>query len=205
MLTAWQAGHPHLAQTLERVPYAALASRIQVRIRLVPVLERERFAALITHTLKSAGCQHTLLSDSGLELLRQASKEFPRQAGNILHTALRLAVPKGAQPSARRSAVGRHRGFAKKAREPVDEADTLLEEWTRLFLQDLSDEAAAALSQFVTVLASLVKSLWAANKPSSASPPSSAERALLTVTTLHGIVTSSRASPGAQSSRKIVG
>ena len=39
--------------------------------------------------------QHTMLSDSGLELLRQASKGFPRQAGNILHTALRLAVPKG--------------------------------------------------------------------------------------------------------------
>ncbi|WP_223306765.1 hypothetical protein [Acidithiobacillus ferrivorans] len=77
------------------MPYAALASRIQVRIRLAPVLERERFTALITHALKSAGCQHTLLSDSGLELLRHASKGFPRQAGNILHTALRLAVPKG--------------------------------------------------------------------------------------------------------------
>ena len=95
MLTVWLAGHPHLAQTLDRVPYAALASRIQVRIRLAPVLERERFTALVLHALKSAGCQHTLLSDSGLELLRQASKGFPRQAGNILHTALRLAVPKG--------------------------------------------------------------------------------------------------------------
>ncbi|MEB8474864.1 AAA family ATPase [Acidithiobacillus ferriphilus] len=95
MLTVWLVGHPHLAQTLDRVPYAALASRIQVRIRLAPALERERFTALITHALKSAGCQHTLLSDSGLELLRQASKGFPRQAGNILHTALRLAIPKG--------------------------------------------------------------------------------------------------------------
>ncbi len=95
MLTVWLVGHPHLAQTMDRAPYAALASRIQARIRLGPVLERERFAALITHALKSAGCQHTLLSDSGLELLRQASKGFPRQAGNILHTALHLAVPKG--------------------------------------------------------------------------------------------------------------
>ena len=35
------------------------------------------------------------LSGSGLELLHQASKGCPRQTGNVLHTALRLAVPKG--------------------------------------------------------------------------------------------------------------
>ncbi len=94
LITAWLVGHPHLAQTLERVPYAALASRIQVRLRLQPVLERERFAALVQHALKSAGCPHTLIADSGMELLRQASKGLPRQAGNILLTAMRLAVPK---------------------------------------------------------------------------------------------------------------
>jgi type II secretory pathway predicted ATPase ExeA len=44
MLTVWLEGHPHLVQTLDRVPYAALASRIHVRIRMVPVLEREHFA-----------------------------------------------------------------------------------------------------------------------------------------------------------------
>ncbi|MBU2762243.1 ExeA family protein [Acidithiobacillus caldus] len=95
LITAWLVGHPHLAQTLERVPYAALASRIQVRLRLQPVLERERFTALVQYALKSAGCQHTLIADSGMELLRQASKGLPRQAGNILLTAMRLAVPKG--------------------------------------------------------------------------------------------------------------
>jgi len=31
----------------------------------------------------------------GLEILRQASKGLPRQAGRILCTAMRLAVPKG--------------------------------------------------------------------------------------------------------------
>ena len=60
-----------------------------------PVAERERFAALIGHALKTAGCQHTLLADSGMEVLRQASKGLPRQAGRILRTAMRLAVPKG--------------------------------------------------------------------------------------------------------------
>jgi type II secretory pathway predicted ATPase ExeA len=80
---------------LERAPYAALHSRLQARVQLKPVVERERFAALIDHALKSAGCQHTLVSTSGMEILRQASKGLPRQAGRILCTAMRLAVPRG--------------------------------------------------------------------------------------------------------------
>jgi type II secretory pathway predicted ATPase ExeA len=95
LMTVWLVGHSSLAQTLDRVPYAALAGRLQVRLHLKPILERERFAQLIQHALKTAGCPHTLLADSGLELLRQASKGIPRQAGRILHTAMRMAVPKG--------------------------------------------------------------------------------------------------------------
>ena len=91
MLTA----HPNLASTLERAPYAALYGRIQARVQLRPVIERERFALLIAHALKTAGCTHTLLADSGLELLRQASRGLPRQAGRILRTSMQLAVPKG--------------------------------------------------------------------------------------------------------------
>ena len=95
LVSVWLVGHPNLAATLERAPYAALASRIQARVALKPVVERERFAQLIAHGLKSAGCQHTLLADSGLEILRQASKGLPRQASRILCTAMRLAVPRG--------------------------------------------------------------------------------------------------------------
>lgn len=95
LISVWLVGHPSLAQTLERAPYAALYSRIQVRVQIKPVVERERFALLIGHALKSAGCQHTLLADSGMEVLRQASKGLPRLAGRILRTAMRLAVPKG--------------------------------------------------------------------------------------------------------------
>ena len=95
LMSVWLVGHPALAQTLERAPYAALYSRIQVRVQLKPVVERERFLLLIQHALKSAGCQHPLLTDSGMEVLRQASKGLPRQAGRILCTAMRLAVPKG--------------------------------------------------------------------------------------------------------------
>jgi MSHA biogenesis protein MshM len=95
LITVWLVGHPSLIHILERAPYAALYSRLQVRLQIKPIVERERFTQLITQALKTAGCQHTLLADTGMELLRQASKGLPRQAGRILHTAMRLAVPKG--------------------------------------------------------------------------------------------------------------
>ena len=95
LMAVWLLSHPPLEQILERAPYAALASRIQVRLRLKPVIERERFEHLIGHAFKQAGAQHTLVSDSGLELLRQASRGLPRQAGRILKTSLQQAVPKG--------------------------------------------------------------------------------------------------------------
>ena len=95
LMAVWLLGHPPLQHTLQRAPYAALASRIQVRLQLQPITDRERFNQLITHAFSQAGAQHTLLSDSGLELVRQASQGLPRQAGRILKNSLRLAVPKG--------------------------------------------------------------------------------------------------------------
>ena len=69
--------------------------RIQLRLSLGPIVERERFASLIEHAFRRAGAQHTLLSDSGLELLRQASQGLPRKAGTILKTSMQLAMVKG--------------------------------------------------------------------------------------------------------------
>ena len=94
LISVWLVGHPALAQTLERAPYAALYSRVQVRVALKPIIERERFKLLIQHALKAAGSQQALMADSGMELLRQASKGLPRQAGRILCTAMRLAMLK---------------------------------------------------------------------------------------------------------------
>ncbi len=95
LMSVWLVGHPALARTLDRIPYAALASRIQTRVQLEPITERERFKALIDHALQSAGCTHTLLADSGMELLRQASRGLPRHAGRILRASMQIAVPKG--------------------------------------------------------------------------------------------------------------
>ena len=95
MMIVWLVGLPQLSYTLDRSPNAALASRIHVRVHLTPMQDHATFQALISHAFKEVGCTQTLLSDSGLELLRQASQGKPRQAGQILKAALKLAVPKG--------------------------------------------------------------------------------------------------------------
>jgi type II secretory pathway predicted ATPase ExeA len=95
MMTVWLVGLPELASTLKRGAYAALKSRIQVHVKLSAVSESRRFSALIEHALKDVGCEQRLLSDTGMDLLRQGSQGRPRQAGFLLQHAMRLAVPKG--------------------------------------------------------------------------------------------------------------
>lgn len=95
MMTVWFVGHPLLDNVLNRVAYAALNSRIQVRHQLYPIIEHERFAQLIHHAFKEAGCQTTLLTDSGIELIRSASQGRPRSASRILVGAMQLATKKG--------------------------------------------------------------------------------------------------------------
>jgi MSHA biogenesis protein MshM len=86
-MTLWLLGHASLIHTLDRAPYATLASRIQARVQLRPITDRDRFKALIGHALNPAGVQHILLSDSGLEFLRQLER--------LSKLAVQLAVPKG--------------------------------------------------------------------------------------------------------------
>lgn len=92
LITIWLVGHPALASTLERAPYKALNSRIQTRIQLKPIIKREAFNQLIDFALKEVGCQHPVLSESGMELLRQGSRGLPRTASTILITAMRHAA-----------------------------------------------------------------------------------------------------------------
>jgi len=94
-MTVWLAGLPILAHTLDRTPYAALNSRIHARVQLQPIIEADRFSKLIDFAMQQTGCQQRLVSDSGMELLRQSSRGLPRHAGRIIITAMRMAVPKG--------------------------------------------------------------------------------------------------------------
>ncbi len=95
LMTVWLVGLPPLAHTLSRVPYAALNSRIQARLRLHAITDAARFAALVEHAFREAGCQQKLLSDSGMDLLRQTTQGNPRQAGVLLKTAMNLAAKQG--------------------------------------------------------------------------------------------------------------
>jgi type II secretory pathway predicted ATPase ExeA len=93
-MTVWLVGHPELARDIDRPINRALASRIQARVELKPILDREAFKQLLTHGFSQAGCTHNMLSDSGIELLRMASKGNPRQAHRLIVTSLRLACDK---------------------------------------------------------------------------------------------------------------
>lgn len=93
-MTVWLVGHPELARDIDRPINRSLASRIQARIELKPILDRDAFKQLLTHGFTQAGCTHQLLSDSGIELIRMASKGNPRQAHQLIVTALRIACDK---------------------------------------------------------------------------------------------------------------
>ncbi len=95
MMTVWLLGHPELDFTLARAPYAALQSRIQVRHKLKPIDDKTAFASMIKHGFEEAGCQKTLLSDSGVELIRVASQGKLRLAHLLIVASLRIAADKG--------------------------------------------------------------------------------------------------------------
>jgi MSHA biogenesis protein MshM len=95
IITVWFVGHSILSTSLSKTMHTALASRISVRSYLNPIIERERFIALLDHAFKEAGGQIKLLSDSGIEILRQASQGKPRYVSSILNTAMKLGALKG--------------------------------------------------------------------------------------------------------------
>lgn len=94
MLTVWFVGHPEFANTLKRNVHIALSSRIRVRCAFQPVIGREQFMQLIDHAFTSAGSQTRLLSDSGIEILRDSSQGRLRIVHNILATSMQLACQK---------------------------------------------------------------------------------------------------------------
>lgn len=91
-LTVWLTGHPELAREIDRPINAALASRIQARYEFKPITDREAFKQFLNHGFAQAGCAHSLLSESAIEIVRLASQGNPRQVHRIIITALRLAT-----------------------------------------------------------------------------------------------------------------
>lgn len=93
-MTVWLLGHPELARTIDRPIHAAIASRIQARCALHPINDKDDFRKLVLHGLTEAGCSQTLLSDTGVDLLRMASKGNIRLVHQLLVTSMRLATDK---------------------------------------------------------------------------------------------------------------
>lgn len=93
-ITVWLSGHTEFARVIDRANNAALSSRIQARCSLQPTNDRDEFRALLLHGFTEAGCPNTLLSDSGIELLRMASRGNLRQVHRLLVTSLQLATDK---------------------------------------------------------------------------------------------------------------
>ena len=52
-------------------------------------VERERFAQLVADALKAVGCQHALLADSGMELLRMT---IPKGLNHLPDDLLQQAI-----------------------------------------------------------------------------------------------------------------
>lgn len=91
-MTVWLVGHPDLAREISKPAFSALASRIQARAELKPIVEREAFRSLIIHGFKQADVNNTVLSDSGIELIRMASQGNPRKAHQVILAAMRLSA-----------------------------------------------------------------------------------------------------------------
>jgi type II secretory pathway predicted ATPase ExeA len=93
-VTVWLAGHPELARKIDRQNHAALASRIQARYEIKPIVDREEFKQLLVHGFTQAGCANSILSETGIEIIRMASQGNTRQAHRVIITSLRLATDK---------------------------------------------------------------------------------------------------------------
>jgi len=92
MMTIWFLGHPILDIILSRVVYEALQSRIQVRHQLQSINNPQAFSEFVKYGLQEAGAQQTLLSDSGIELVRIASQGKPRLVHRLLVASLQIAA-----------------------------------------------------------------------------------------------------------------
>ncbi len=94
MMTVWLVGHPILSNIIDRAPYAALASRVYFRCQIRPIIDRDAFTQLMQHAFNESGCHTTILSDSGIEIIRIASSGRPRYVHRILVNAMQLAMQK---------------------------------------------------------------------------------------------------------------
>ncbi|HLB58071.1 MAG TPA: ATP-binding protein [Gammaproteobacteria bacterium] len=90
LMTVWFLGHSRLLQKIKQPVHDSLRSRIQIFVHFDPIDDASEFKQMLTAAFKEAGAHSSLVSDSGIELIRFASQGKFRQAGIIIDTALQL-------------------------------------------------------------------------------------------------------------------
>jgi type II secretory pathway predicted ATPase ExeA len=91
LMTVWLVGHSSLERTLKSNTYEALRSRIQLFLHFEPLTRAETFKDMLNSAFKAAGITHTIISESGIDLIRLASGGKYRMAGKIIQEALQVA------------------------------------------------------------------------------------------------------------------
>lgn len=90
LITVWFVGHSCLLQRIKRQIYNSLHSRIQLFIHFDPINSADEFKQMIGCAFKEAGACATIVSDSGIELIRLASQGKFRQANKIIEASLNI-------------------------------------------------------------------------------------------------------------------
>lgn len=91
LMTVWFVGHPSLERTFKSKAYEALRSRIQLFVHFEPITNAATFKEMLNTSFKEAGITQSLISDSGIDLIRLASGGKYREAGKIIQESLQLA------------------------------------------------------------------------------------------------------------------
>jgi len=92
LMTIWFVGHTSLESLLKRNVYSALHSRVQLFLKFEPLDDPDEFKKMIMLAFNNAGATSTMVTDTGLNLIRLASHGRFRQAGQIINVALQLGA-----------------------------------------------------------------------------------------------------------------
>lgn len=94
MLALWLVGDRQFLQKIKQSRYDSLKSRIRICHELKQIEGFEEFKSFIEFGFTEAGCTTKLLSDTGLNRLKDATKSVPRKISNVIANCLEIACVK---------------------------------------------------------------------------------------------------------------
>ncbi len=94
IFTLWLVGNKNFLQKIKQIKYESLMSRIRIYHDLRQIEDFEEFKSFIKLGFNEAGCTTTLLSDSSIRVLKEATKSAPRRIYNVVTNCLEAAYEK---------------------------------------------------------------------------------------------------------------